>query len=298
MNEINSVFDRFKYLNSNIELDFDLYISIITVLIAKKNLLLSSTRTATTLLELEIILGRVLAIGYTVVDIKDIENDDFSDGEGIWIIKNLDNVATFYQKKLYDYLQCHQDKNVIILIENDSGIEVELVNELNDKILFRQFQSYENSNDNIDEVLQLTLANPFQPETGLHNSKQIFQNLHDSIKTITIVPEIKRYYNDIIIFLRNHRMVKINSLKNILKAEFEIMLRTLCVINRLGYCIPILVKNCAKKFFPLHLILISRYEEETSLVYGSDPKIVKAIFDKWDNDLVVEDALGRIQPPL
>ncbi|CDR43284.1 CYFA0S11e03180g1_1 [Cyberlindnera fabianii] len=118
----------------------------------------------------------------------------------------------------------------------------------------------------------------------------------NKIKSITIVPEMKRYIYDIVIFVRTHRCVS-TGLPTKTINDLEVLCRTLCVVFEREFVIPTIVKLAARKLIPLKITMISP-ELEPTLQWGSDPELVREMLKRVKPEIVVEHCLSKVAPPL
>ncbi|GME77349.1 unnamed protein product [Ambrosiozyma monospora] len=75
-------------------------------------------------------------------------------------------------------------------------------------------------------------------------------------------------------------------------------LKVYAAINNYDYVIPEMVKVAAKKLLPLHINILSDPNDEPTLLYGSDVRLVGQVINKWNEELVVEDIVNNVQPPV
>lgn len=242
----------------------------------------------------------------------------------ILILRGLERASLKFQVALLEIMRNHEfkartaaNKNpndiflIVSIIESIEGNEICLYKYLQDKFWFRQPHIIDYGKHN-PTLLQNTLSSSVSSVTSSEelftsvarerlridlkdHLKDIFESRAKLLK-IAIIPEIKRYILDIIIFIRNHRIVMDGIPTRFIK-EFEVLVRCLAVINNYKYITPIIVKLAARKFFPLKINICS-YEDEASLNWGSDINLIKMMMKKWNADLIVEDVLTTVQAPI
>lgn len=122
------------------------------------------------------------------------------------------------------------------------------------------------------------------------------QSLFVKTTKVTVIPEIKVYMQNIVVFLRTHRLVRKGVSPKAVK-DFDRLLRTFCVLHGTLYATPSLVALAARKIFPLKLELCAPQDEPT-LHYGSDIKLVSKWVSKWDAEMVIDDVLNNVMAPL
>lgn len=264
-------------------MDEELYRSVLMILVGDRNLLVSSTDPEESVDQLAYLIEQVLGLTMAVIDFSDGTEHEVRNHE-IYILTNLESMNVEAQK---DIVEMFETKICITVIENQDGLEMSLIDEITDKILLRC---------------------PHTPSTHMkrtHETRTVYSlssqeaitSLREQMTTVTMTLEIKRYINDILIFIRNHRMIS-NGLPIFLKYEFEIVVRAVAVLNGISYVTPSIVKWSSERFFPLHLDLITDTEMEPSLNWGSDRRLVKTFINLWDRDLVVKNVLRSVKPPL
>lgn len=154
---------------------------------------------------------------------------------------------------------------------------------------------YSLTRDQIRDMSQkLPTINPTQ-----HITLEMINEVSQQIDSIMIIPEIKAYMQDIVVFLRTHRLVQAGrgvSPKAV--KDFDRLLRILCVVHGSEYATPSLVAIAARKVFPLKVDLCRHPEDEPTLHYGSDIKLVTKWLQKWDVELIIDDVLNIVPSPL
>lgn len=121
-------------------------------------------------------------------------------------------------------------------------------------------------------------------------------DLSNSINKIVIVPEVSRYIYDIIVFARTHRAVDTGVPTSTIK-EMELYSKGICVLFNRNFVIPSIVKLSARRLLPFKIRIISK-DNEPSLQWGSDPDIVDAFIRRVTPELVIEDVLSKVMPPV
>lgn len=127
-------------------------------------------------------------------------------------------------------------------------------------------------------------------------NEQYLMAMRQRLKTLTIIADIKRYMQNIVVFLRTHRLIRRGVPTKSVK-DFELLVKALCILHDYEFATPSIVAIAARKVFPLKIELCEP-EDEPSLNYGSDINIISNWLKKWDQDLIIEDVLKNVEPPL
>lgn len=127
-------------------------------------------------------------------------------------------------------------------------------------------------------------------------SESYLQMMRERMKALTIIADIKRYMQDIVVFLRTHRLVRRGIPTKAVK-DFDLLVRALCTLHDYQYATPSIVAIAARKVFPLKIELCHP-EDEPTLNYGGDINIITNWLKKWDQSLIIEDVLNNVEPPL
>lgn len=135
-----------------------------------------------------------------------------------------------------------------------------------------------------------------RPQVKTIISDKYLQTMRQRMKSLTIIADIKRYMQDIVVFLRTHRLVRKGIPTKAVK-DFDLLVRTLCILHDYEYATPSIVAIAARKVFPLKIELCHP-EDEPTLNYGGDINIITNWLKKWDQSLIIEDVLNSVEPPL
>lgn len=187
-----------------------------------------------------------------------------------------------------------QDIRVIVLQSNDRGA---FIDPLKDYLLLRHSLTSDFNSALQNALNAVAAANA----TGLPVSSpalqpSYFEEFRKRAEKITIVPDIRQYIQDTVLFVRNHRLVA-KGVSPKASKDLEFLVRLLCVLHDYDFATPSLVAVAARKLFPFR-IEICNPKDEPSLKYGGDIKIVTQWMKKWDTELVVEDVINVVPPPL
>lgn len=229
----------------------------------------------------------------------------------ILIFKNLDKTSQGFQVSLLETIRSYERTSskcsdltfskgiflVIGLVKNINGTETSLYRYLQYYFWFRQSHIYGQMPNSSKNVSNVSLAESQRSKNSiLPLTLEDIYDGREKILKIAIVPEIRRYIHDILIFVRNHRMVTQGIPTRFVK-DIGLMVRCIGYINGYQYITPYLVKIASRKIFPIKINLVN-YDREMSLNWGSDIALTKAFVEKWDADLVLENVLSTVKPPL
>lgn len=126
--------------------------------------------------------------------------------------------------------------------------------------------------------------------------EHLVKNIRERLESVAIVPDIRLYMQDIVLFINVHRLVY-GGVPPQATRDFEQLVRILCVFGNLKYATPQIVATAARLILPLKIVLIEP-EDEPTLCYGGDIDVVRRWLKNWDSDLVVETVIDRLSAPL
>lgn len=142
------------------------------------------------------------------------------------------------------------------------------------------------------------------------------QDLHTLINrshAVMITAEVKRYLQNIIVFLRLHRAVA-GGISARATKHFDLLVkwvlpclphagmntdgcRCLAPLHSLNYITPSLVALAARKIYP-HRLSIARPRQERSMQYGSELAAVTAMLEGITPEHVIQEVLTAVEVPL
>lgn len=125
-------------------------------------------------------------------------------------------------------------------------------------------------------------------------SSQIY-SIRKDVSSVTIVPELLRYIQDILIFVRTHRLVRVGVGPQA-ASDLELLIRTLCVLQGKSFATPLIIKEAARLALPMHVHLCDP-ADEPSLEYGGDLNLIKEWIKEWDGDVIVDSVLDEVPVP-
>ena len=129
-----------------------------------------------------------------------------------------------------------------------------------------------------------------------------------------ITPEIRRYLQDVLVFMRLERGVAggispYATTQLVALAKYAIpfltwnskdvlsLNRYLAPLHGLDFVTPSLVALAARKIYP-HRILVSSLEDERSMQYGSDLEAVKVLLEDVTPESIIGSAFEKVPCPL
>lgn len=121
-------------------------------------------------------------------------------------------------------------------------------------------------------------------------------DIRDKISNITLTIEVRAYIYDIIVELRYSRFVK-GGLPTYILFNLIEFIKFWAFINDRTYITPRIVKTCCQIILPecLNLTLV---EEDPTLMYGSEIKLINQLNKIINNEDIVEIALLKVKPPI
>ena len=73
--------------------------------------------------------------------------------------------------------------------------------------------------------------------------------------------------------------------------------RCLAPLHGIDFVTPSIVALAAGKTYPHRLVIVSA-SNERSMQYGSDLPSVAAVVDEYTPDLIIEEVINQVEPPL
>lgn len=114
---------------------------------------------------------------------------------------------------------------------------------------------------------------------------------------INMSTEIKRYVQNIVVFLRMHRAVA-GGVSPLATRHFELLIKCLAPLHSLEYATPSLVALAARKVYRHRLSLVREPRNERSMQYGSNVVAVAKYLESINAEEVIEEVLLSVEPPL
>ncbi|ODV83770.1 hypothetical protein CANARDRAFT_29755 [[Candida] arabinofermentans NRRL YB-2248] len=304
--------------------DHDLYTSLWIALVARRNIQISSIDPLSTSLEIHYILSKFWGFEkqsqILVIKLNETSNyeRDFKSllqidkrkktiRNLILIVIGVELTDTEFQKNVAKFLKslsiiidgetftADRDTFLLVsLVENKGQMEISLTRYLANFMWFRQPHGI--SDTPTSQYFETDESDVSSTELNKYTLNKILE-IRRLAQKVKIIPEIKRYIYDIIVFARMHRMVK-EGVPTYLLKDFDLFLSIYATINDFKYVIPEMVSVAAYKLLPLRLVVINSPDDEKSVIYGGERRLIRCMLEKWNVDLIIEDVLNNVQPPV
>ncbi|OAL37102.1 hypothetical protein AYO20_03579 [Fonsecaea nubica] len=124
---------------------------------------------------------------------------------------------------------------------------------------------------------------------------KLIEQLRAHGQTATITPEIRRYLQDIVAFLRMERGVD-GGVSPYATTLFLALAKYLAPLHGIDYVTPSLVALAAKKIYP-HRIIMATPARERSTQYGTDLASARYLLEDLDPDKVIQNVLDAVECP-
>ncbi|KAI5781429.1 hypothetical protein EDC01DRAFT_730171 [Geopyxis carbonaria] len=115
---------------------------------------------------------------------------------------------------------------------------------------------------------------------------------------VTMSGELQRYVHDIAVHLRLHRGVRGGGVSARATRDFKTLVRGLAALHGLDFVTPALVQLAVFKVYAHRIRLVRRVEEERSVLWGSDERVVGEFVKDVEVEGVIEDVLAAVRAPL
>ena len=148
--------------------------------------------------------------------------------------------------------------------------------------------------------------------SGSDRHVQLLEHFRAQGQATTITPEIRRYLQDVVVFLRMERgvdggvspyattlfvaLAKSVSVLQELLLSSNVACRYLAPFHGIDYVTPSLVALAAKKVYP-HRIIIALPSRERSTQYGTDLSTAFDLVNDLDAEKVIQNVLDRVDCP-
>jgi AAA lid domain len=186
----------------------------------------------------------------------------------------------------------------------NSSKHVRLNHHLNDRIFMSHTHSAEDGFPNLEEIEEMKdlQVRPSLSYTTTTSSfiPSVKRDVIDQLRTLgqaaNMTSEIRRYLQDIVVFLRLERGVDggVTPFGNVCFVELA---KYLAPLHGLDFVTPSLVGLAARKVFP-HRITMATAERERSIQFGSNIEAVKQYLDGLTPEVVIELVLAKVDSPL
>lgn len=121
--------------------------------------------------------------------------------------------------------------------------------------------------------------------------------IRQKVPEVVLSREVETYTKDVVIFTRTNRFI-IGGVPTFIFKDFIQFSKTYAAVVGYDFVVPSMVQVAAYKLLPLHITLLTDPEDEPSVHYSGDPRLVKQILSKVDTFIVIEDVLRKVQPPV
>ncbi|KAI9890736.1 MAG: hypothetical protein M1814_003666 [Vezdaea aestivalis] len=132
-------------------------------------------------------------------------------------------------------------------------------------------------------------------ESALFSGEEI-DHLTTLSKKVLLGVEVKRYQQNIVVFLRMHRAVE-GGMSIRATRHFDLLIRCMAPLHSLTYATPSLIALAARKIYP-HRIRIVTPQKERSMQWGSDIEAVTTELSKASPQGIIEEVLDMVEAPL
>ncbi|KAI9827822.1 MAG: hypothetical protein M1832_004311 [Thelocarpon impressellum] len=221
------------------------------------------------------------------------------------IAKNLDLASHHAQiqalellrtKRIFTRTEVHSAPKrflfIALLVRDRPGPR--LVSHLNDHIFLSHYHTPEDGFPNLEEAEE-------EEEEDAQGSRPLITS--EDLATLTaasrsarVTIDVKRYMQNLAVFLRMHRAVAGGASSRASK-HFDTLARCLAPLHGLGYVSPALVRLAARKVYP-HRIGIVEARRERSMQWGSEIEAVEKLLEGLDAEDVIEDVIGSVEVPV
>ncbi|OAP62871.1 hypothetical protein AYL99_02098 [Fonsecaea erecta] len=124
---------------------------------------------------------------------------------------------------------------------------------------------------------------------------KLIEQLRAQGEAATITPEVRRYLQDVVAFLRMERGVD-GGISPYATTLFLALAKYLAPFHGIDYVTPSLVALAAKKIYP-HRIIMAIPGRERSTQYGTDLASARDLLEDLDPDKVIQNVLDTIECP-
>ena len=168
--------------------------------------------------------------------------------------------------------------------------DISLNHHLNDRLFMSHTHAAEDGFPNVEELEASSRPN------SLHISRSALDELHQLGQQATIVPEVRRHLQNIVVFLRLERGVDggITPYSNVC---FVDLAKYLAPLHGIDYVTPSLIDLAARKIFP-HRLVIAEADRERSTQFGSDVDAVKLYVDGLTAEAIIDIVLSKVPAPI
>ncbi|KAK4946852.1 hypothetical protein LTR66_014247 [Elasticomyces elasticus] len=192
---------------------------------------------------------------------------------------------------------------LFIPLVTNSSRDVRLISHLNDRISISHSHAAGDGFANLEE-----LDDTFECGSG-HNrlswesaqvdrriGKETIDTIRDMSEKVTYTPEVRRYMQDIVTFMRMDRSVD-GGITPRASANFVQLAKCLATLHGINFITPSLATLAARKVYP-HRLILAEPARERSMQYGSDLKIIEELLDGITPWEAIENVLRLVPCPI
>ncbi|KIW21569.1 hypothetical protein PV08_02149 [Exophiala spinifera] len=216
------------------------------------------------------------------------------------------------RKRIFSRTTVHTAPKVFLLlpIVTTDTRHVELNGHLNDRIFishhhdpedgFPNLQEIDGADDDQDNPSTYSDSRSLRLRRGQHlASRQIGPRLIEQLRAegeaAIITPEIRRYLQDLVAFLRIERGVD-GGVTPYATTLFLALSKYLAPLHGIDYVTPSLIALAARKVYP-HRLIIATPSRERSTLYGTDLATAQYLVEDLDPDKVIQNVLDTVECP-
>ncbi|KIW64484.1 hypothetical protein PV04_09413 [Phialophora macrospora] len=216
-------------------------------------------------------------------------------------------------RRIYSRTTVHLAPKTFLLLPlvTASSRHIRLNKHLNDRIFMSHSHSPEEGFPNLEELNDP--ANLGDQDSAYSHSRspslrrqemiasrridaKLIEQLRAQSQATTITPEIRRYLQDVVAFLRMERGVD-GGISPYATTLFLALAKCLAPFHGIDFVTPSLVALAAKKIYP-HRIIMATPSRERSTQYGTDLASACDLLNDLDPDKVIQNVLDTIDCPI
>jgi hypothetical protein len=189
---------------------------------------------------------------------------------------------------------------LFIPLVSTASAHVRLNHHLNDRIFISHTHGTADGFPNVED-LEMVDENGQQSllrssSDRLHISRDALDQLHKIGQETTITSEVRRYLQNLVVFLRVERGVEggISPYSNVC---FVDLAKYLAPLHGIDFVTPSLIELAAKKVFP-HRLIIARPDQERSTQFGSNVEVIKQYVESLSPELIIDKVVAKVPVPM
>lgn len=196
---------------------------------------------------------------------------------------------------------------LFIPVVTASSKDIRLIPHLNDGIFMSHYHLAEHGFANLEEldhsVVSDDSSGPSKQRSSWEStqkSRLISKVVIDKVRALgeaaAMTPEVRRYLQDIITFLRLERGGD-GGITPKATTQFVALAKYLAPLHGIDFVTPSLVMLAARKVYP-HRVMVAEPARERSMQYGSEPRAVAGLLQDLTPELVIDEVLNTVQCPI